>query len=77
MNNERRADLEKATTLLEEAKEIIENAASEEQDYFDNMPEGIQASEKGDAATEAFDNLETAKDAIDEILDNIIGATSQ
>lgn len=31
-----------------EAREIINTAHDEEQDYYDNMPEGIQSSEKGD-----------------------------
>ena len=46
MNKARRKQLEKASALLSEAREIIESCRDEEQDAFDNMPEGLQQSER-------------------------------
>ena len=74
MNNKRRrridALLEKLGQLEGELSEIKE----EEQEAFDNLPESIQASERGEAMQEALDNLEYATDNIEEIRDNLITA---
>jgi hypothetical protein len=75
MNKERRAALAKALELVEEAKAILEEAASEEQDYYDNMPEGLQGGEKGDNAQTAIDALENAVNSCDEIVAGIEEAT--
>ncbi|WP_140427035.1 hypothetical protein [Ensifer aridi] len=49
----------------------IESLMSDEQDYYDNMPESFQNGEKGeraqsaiDALQEAYDSCETAFDAL-------------
>lgn len=67
MNTQRRKQIEGIKTKLEEAKADIETLQSEEQDYHDNMPESIQAGEKGDRASEAADQLQSAADAIEEV----------
>lgn len=66
MNAARRKEIEKASGLLAEAKSILEQAAAEEREYYDNMPEAIQAGEKGDAADNAATALESAVDSVDE-----------
>lgn len=48
MNKARRKELEKAKDLLEQAQSIIEAVQEEEQEAFDNMPEGLQSSERGE-----------------------------
>ena len=48
-------------------KETIEGIRDEEQEYFDNMPEGFQNGDKGSTAQEAIDNLEAAIDDLDGI----------
>ena len=40
MNKGRRKEIEKAMSLIEEASELLSTARDEEQDYYDNMPEG-------------------------------------
>ena len=40
----------------------------EEEDKFDNMPEGLQESERGEAMQEAIEQLETACDNLDEVI---------
>ena len=44
----------------EELKDEVESIRDEEQEYFDNMPEGLQGGEKGEKAQEAIDALERA-----------------
>lgn len=44
----------------------VEALRDEEQEYLDNMPEGLQQGERGEAAQEAISNLENACDKIDE-----------
>lgn len=64
MNAQRRKNLKKAIELLEAARSIIEYSKDEEQESFDNLPEGIQCSERGETMEENIYNM-------DEILDNI------
>ena len=61
MNKQRRAD-------IEQAKSLLEGARDEEQEYYDNMPENLQASDKGEAAENAVSNLDEAISAIEEAL---------
>jgi uncharacterized coiled-coil DUF342 family protein len=67
MNAQRRKQIEAIKTKLEEAKSDIESLQGEEQDYYDNMPEAIQAGEKGDRASEAADALQSAAEAVEEV----------
>lgn len=48
MNKQRRKELEEAVRLLEEAYSTIESILEQEQEAFDNMPEGLQESERGE-----------------------------
>lgn len=72
MNNERRKALAQARKFLEDmdqarnaALEIIGDAASEERDYFDNMPESFQQTERGERASETADKLDNLKDELE------------
>lgn len=76
MNKLRRKQLQEAIELLEKAKEIIELAKDEEQECFDNMPEGIQYSEKGEQIEtnasdldDVFNELESQIDSITDIIE--------
>ena len=55
MNKERRKNLsnaieilEEARAKMEEAKELIEYCREEEEECYDNLPEGVQCSERGE-----------------------------
>lgn len=76
MNHERRKRLAEAAELLEQAKTIVEECATEENDYYDNMPESLQSGEKGDKAQEAASTLEEAASSIEDILSSIEEAKS-
>lgn len=54
---------------LEDLKSEIESHRDDEQAYYDNMPESLQSGDKGDAATEAVNYMETAIEKIDEMLE--------
>lgn len=71
MNNARRKEIVKAESLLSEALAILETCADDEREAFDNMPEGLQASERGQAAESAADALERARDSTQEAIDAI------
>ena len=66
MNSQRRKDIQKLVTelddldfegKLEDIKSGFEAARDDEQEYFDNMPEGLQGSEKGERAESAVSAL--------------------
>lgn len=65
MNNERRKILKQAVSLLEQANELISGVLDEEQDAFDNMPEGLQMSERGEQIEENIGTLENITDELD------------
>lgn len=69
MNKKRRAEIERAIALLEEAKEIFETAGQEEREYYDNMPESFQNGERGEAADAAASALEEACQTIETAID--------
>lgn len=56
MNKERRKMIERGRDLAIDAKELIDIALEEEQSCYDNLPEGIQESERG---CEMEENIET------------------
>lgn len=75
MNAERRKRLEGVKNKLDELISEVEDITQEEQAAFDNMPEGLQDSERGEKSQECIDNLEnlsadisTASENIDEII---------
>ena len=58
MNKPRRKELNRALAMLAEARAIIEAMQEEEQESFDNMPEGLQCSELGEKIEENASRLE-------------------
>lgn len=71
MNNKDRKKLEEALILLGESQEIIDSIKESEQEKYENLPEGIQQSEKGQKLEESASLLEEAWDSIDEAIGNI------
>ncbi len=74
MNKARRKEIERAIELIEQAREILEVVMDEEQEAFDNLPESLQCSERGETMEEyigvieeMIDNLDT--DELQEIVD--------
>ena len=49
----------------EELKSELESICSDEQEYFDNMPENLQGSQRGMDAEEAIDCMNEAMERMD------------
>jgi len=63
--------VEEARVFVEEALAIVEPVRDEEQEAFDNMPDGLQQSERGQAAEQAASELDDAVDSLESVLSNI------
>ena len=66
MNNKRRAEIQKASDLLTQAKDIVSSVRDEEEWALDNMPENLQGSERYTVMEEALDALNDAESSIEE-----------
>lgn len=71
MNNDTRKQLAALAARIEACKneaesiaETLDEIASDERDKFDNMPESLQYSERGEAMERAADALESARDEL-------------
>lgn len=71
MNKDRRKRIAALVLQLDTIKDEIETLRGEEQDYFDAMPEGIQAGPKGDASQSAYTSLEEAVDYIESVIGSL------
>ena len=66
MNNPRRKAIDFIAEQIENLKAGVEQIRDDEQDYYNNMPEGIQNGEKGDAAQSAIDELDSAMSCLED-----------
>lgn len=69
MNAEQRKKVQAAQLEISRQALIIEGVRDENQDSYDNMPEGLQSGEKGEAMQEAIDSLSQAVDSLAEVDD--------
>ena len=77
MNNERRKSLKMVVCAIDDIVNDLTDIRNEEQDAYDNLPEGLQESERGEQIWENVDaidsiiaDLENAADEIDELISN-------
>lgn len=73
MNKIRRKQLQQAIELMEQAKAILEDVRDQEQESFDNMPEGLQCSERGETMEETIYNLDEAFGTIEDMVETLEG----
>lgn len=71
MNKERRDRLSDVIASLEEAKDLLEDVKNDEQDAFDNLPVGLQCSERGSKMEGYIELMEDAGDQIDKVCEFI------
>jgi flagellar biosynthesis chaperone FliJ len=71
MNKKRREEIQKIRDIFEEKKEELECLKDEEQECYDNLPEPIQAGERGDTMQENIDNLDYAISNIEDAISNL------
>lgn len=67
MNKKRRKKIDSIIEKLEQIQLLIEEIKEEEEECYDNLPEGIQESEKGEKFESAISNLNDAYEAVYEI----------
>lgn len=71
MNQARRKRLNTIISQLEDLQTQIEEVTEEEREAFDNMPESIQGSEKGEQMEEFIQSLEDASADVDSVIEKI------
>lgn len=64
MNKERRSKITKIINQIEEAKSFLESVLADEESAFENMPENLQSSMRGEESEEAIDYMEEAIEAL-------------
>ena len=78
MNAARRKAIKTIALQLDQLKEEIETCMAEvegvkdeEQDAFDNLPESLQETERGEVMSIAIDNLDIASSDLESILSSL------
>ena len=65
MNKARRKEIQK---IIKDIENLVHSILSEEQVVFDNMPENLQGSYRGQESEDAQGSLEPAIDALEEAI---------
>lgn len=68
MNKERRKRIADAISAISKIESLIQNILDDEQEAYENMPEGVKISENGMVSEEAQDNLDSAIEALEEAI---------
>lgn len=71
MNKQRRNVLNDIAKKIYELLFELNVIKDEEQDALDNLPEGLQMSERGDQMQENIDNLESIISDLENVVDDI------
>lgn len=71
MNKARRQQVKEAYAQLQAVQSDLEKIRIDEQDAYDNMPENLQGSDRGQESEEAIDNLDDAIYSIEEAIDSL------
>ena len=76
MNKQRREKIGKFKARIQSTQSELKQISSElfsilneEQDAFDNMPEGLQSSYRETCSEDAIDNMEEASEKLDEVIE--------
>ena len=59
--------MDELSTVLETVKEALQDVLNEEQEAYDNLPEGLQESDRGQQMQEYIDALEGVVDSLGEL----------
>lgn len=71
MNKERREELWDVYGYLDDAMGKVIDIRSDEQDSFDNLPDGLQSSKTGEAIQSAIDWLDELESSIQSVRDKV------
>lgn len=72
--------IEALQTEMEDILSDIETVKDEESEYFENIPENLQSSERYEIAESAVENLESAYDTFDDMkssLDDVLSSLEE
>lgn len=73
MNAQRRKEIQKAIALIEEARTILDYVAEEEREAYDNLPESLQYSERGERMEEIADSIESVCSELEDQVSELEG----
>ena len=65
MNKARRCSIEKAVDNMDTIKQILEDILDEEQEYYENIPENLQCSERALSSQDAIEYILEAIENLD------------
>ena len=71
MNRAKRKELNRAINLIIDAEDIIQSISEAEFEAYENLPQGIQDSERGEAFYEASDALCEHAEALEDVREEI------
>lgn len=71
MNKARRKEIAEIVEIMRGAVDRLEFVQNEEQEAFDNLSEGLQATERGETMENAVSEIETAVNSVTEAIDAI------
>lgn len=71
MNNKTRQELQQVVAIINDLKDIITTIIDDEQNKYDNLPEGLQQSDNGLQMEDAVSNLQEAIDHLDQTIDSV------
>lgn len=74
MNKARREQLDKLAIAIMDLKEQVEQVLSDEQEYYDNLPENLQSSTRAQTSEEAISNIEEAIGELDTAYECLLSA---
>ena len=75
MNAKRCGELEKINEQIGDLRTQLEDILADEQEYFDNMPESLQGSERGQASENAISDIECAISDLNDVDDYLCNVT--
>ena len=71
MNKKRKQNIMSIKRVLDSCLSSLENISEDEQDYFDNIPDNLQSSNRADISQDAIDELDSAIEALNSVLDHL------
>jgi hypothetical protein len=71
MNKARRKQISEVIERLQAISTDLEEIAGEEQEYFDNMPEGFQQCGRGQRAEEVAADIDCAAQSVNDLVSDL------
>lgn len=68
MNKKRKSEIESIIGNLQNEFERLSAVAEEERDAYENLPEGLQCSERGELISENADNLDECSSNLENVI---------